>query len=120
MDLANIIFDLDGTLVDWLAGLEYSVDLTVERRGYAPRTNDLRAWNASLTGNILRAISGERKRMVIWETMENFEATPDEGMPAPLLASGYGSLPQTAARSSYLPGALDELGSVLARVGGVA
>src|SRR5712691_1839851 len=61
MDLANIIFDLDGTLVDSLAGIEYSVDRAFEKRGYAPRTSDLRTLIGPPIRHILSEISGEER-----------------------------------------------------------
>jgi phosphoglycolate phosphatase-like HAD superfamily hydrolase len=114
MDLANIIFDLDGTLVDSVADIEYSVDT----RGYTPRTSDLRTLIGPLRS--LMALDGVSvaNSIVVGDTMEDFEAASEIGMPAAILATAYGRLPHVAPRSLYLFGALDELGSIFARVGG--
>ena len=68
MDLANVIFDLDGTLVDSLAGFEYSVDRAFEKRGYSRGTSDLRTLISPPIRDILREISGEeRVNRTIWK-----------------------------------------------------
>ncbi len=43
MDLQNVIFDLDGTLVDSLPGIEYAVDQALQATGRKPRQATLRA-----------------------------------------------------------------------------
>jgi phosphoglycolate phosphatase-like HAD superfamily hydrolase len=58
--------------------------------------------------------------IVVGDTMEDFEAASEVGMPAAILATGYGRLPHVAPRSLYLFGTLNELGSIFARVGGTA
>ena len=58
--------------------------------------------------------------LVVGDTMEDFEAASEVGMPAAIVGGGYGRPGGVARPSLYLVGALDELGSVFAKVGGVA
>ena len=69
MDVANIIFDLDGTLVESIGGIEYSVDRAFERRGYSRRASGLRALIGPPVRHILSEISGE-ERAQEWEGPE--------------------------------------------------
>jgi len=115
MDLANIIFDLDGT-VDSVAGID-----SVDKRGYTLSISGLRALIGHLRS--LMALDGvsAATSIVLGDTIEDFEAASESGTPAAILATGYGRLPQVAPRSSlYLFETLDELGSMFARVGGAA
>ncbi len=220
MDLANIIFDLDGTLVDSLAGIEYSVDGALRQSGYSPISGSLRALIGPPIRRILSQVSGEENAqaldqleaafrtsydtegwkktvlmrgaeqalrdaavcgrrlflftnkphgatvhivdwfgivnffsrilcrdsvmppysskaemlrflmsadgvsaatsIVVGDTVEDFEAAAEVGMPAAILATGYGSCIDAGSRSLYRFGSLGELGLVFARVGGVA
>ena len=219
MDLANIIFDLDGTLVDSLVGIEHSVDSALTERGYAQRTSDLRPLIGPPIRRILSQVSGEESpqeldcleaafrssydsegwkktvlmrgagqalqeavccgrrvflftnkpqgatrqivgwlgianyfsrvlcpdsempscssktemlrrlmsrdgvaaatSIVVGDTMEDFNASSEVGMPAAILTTGYGNRADAAPPALYRFDSLDELGSVLARVGGV-
>jgi len=219
MDLANIIFDLDGTLVDSLAGIEYSIDSALKERGYAQRTSDLRPLIGPPIRRILSQVSGEEnpqeldcleavfrssydaegwkktvlmrgaeqaireaaccgRRMflftnkpqgatsqivgwlgianyfsrvicrdsgvppysskadmlrllisrdgvaaatsiVVGDTMEDFKAASEVGMAAAILTTGYGNFTDAALPTLNLFSSLNELGSVLAAVGGV-
>jgi phosphoglycolate phosphatase len=59
MALKNIIFDLDGTLVDSLPGIEYAVDCALRARNYPVRSCELRPLIGPPIRNILRQVSGE-------------------------------------------------------------
>ena len=59
MALKNVIFDLDGTLVDSLPGIEHSVDHALKQRGYPVRTRELRPLIGPPIRSILRTVSGE-------------------------------------------------------------
>ncbi|MCU1337565.1 MAG: hypothetical protein JWO19_3146 [Bryobacterales bacterium] len=59
MALKNVIFDLDGTLVDSLPGIEHSVDCALLQRSYSARTCELRPLIGPPIRNILRTVSGE-------------------------------------------------------------
>ena len=59
MALKNVIFDLDGTLIDSLPGIEYSVDFALRAEDYPARTCDVRPLIGPPIRDTLRAISGE-------------------------------------------------------------
>lgn len=59
MALKNVIFDLDGTLVDSLAGIEYAVDRALEATGYPARACELRPLIGPPVRDILQQVSGE-------------------------------------------------------------
>ena len=59
MALKNVIFDLDGTLVDSLPGIEYSVDCALRERSYPARDCELRPLIGPPIRNILKRVSGE-------------------------------------------------------------
>lgn len=70
MPLNNVIFDLDGTLVDSLTGIEHSVDCALHQRSYPSRTCELRPLIGPPIRNILRTVSGETDR----EALDALEA----------------------------------------------
>lgn len=59
MGLKNVIFDLDGTLVDSLPGIEHSVDCALRERSYPSRTCELRPLIGPPIRNILKMVTGE-------------------------------------------------------------
>ena len=59
MPLKNVIFDLDGTLVDSLPGIEYAVDFALRERNYPARTCELRPLIGPPIRAILKTVSGE-------------------------------------------------------------
>jgi phosphoglycolate phosphatase len=59
MALRNVIFDLDGTLVNSLPGIEHSVDCALRKRRYPSRTCELRPLIGPPIRDILRTVSGE-------------------------------------------------------------
>ena len=59
MTLRNVIFDLDGTLVDSLPGIEHSVDFALCRLRYPLRTRELRPMIGPPIRGILQAICSE-------------------------------------------------------------
>jgi phosphoglycolate phosphatase len=59
MALKNVIFDLDGTLVNSLPGIEHSVDCALRKRRYPSRTCELRPLIGPPIRDILRTVSGE-------------------------------------------------------------
>jgi phosphoglycolate phosphatase len=59
MSVKNIIFDLDGTLVDSLPGIEYSVDRALAQTDHPARTASLRPLIGPPIRDILRTVSGE-------------------------------------------------------------
>jgi phosphoglycolate phosphatase-like HAD superfamily hydrolase len=120
MDQAKIIFDVDGTLVDSVAGIEYSVDRACEKRGYTLRISDLRTLISPLRSPMAVDRVSAATSVVAGDTLEDWEAASEVGMPAATLAPGYGRLWHVAPRSPHLFGTLDELGSIFARVGGIA
>ena len=54
----NVIFDLDGTLVDSLPGIEWSVDEALSACGLPARSRDLRALIGPTIRDILATVSG--------------------------------------------------------------
>jgi phosphoglycolate phosphatase len=59
MALKNVIFDLDGTLVDSLPGIEHAVDSALRERGYPARTSELRPLIGPPVRTILKTVTGE-------------------------------------------------------------
>ena len=59
MALRNVIFDLDGTLVDSLPGIEYAVDCALRERSYPARSSELRPLVGPPIRRTLQMISGE-------------------------------------------------------------
>jgi|SRR5581483_3968062 len=59
MRLKNVIFDMDGTLVDSLPGIEYAVDCALSTRNYPPRACELKPLIGPPIRTTLRLISGE-------------------------------------------------------------
>ena len=59
MRCENVFFDLDGTLVDSLAGIEFSVAQALVECGYAARALNLRPLIGPPIRSILRTVSGE-------------------------------------------------------------
>ena len=89
MDLANIIFDLDGTLVDSLAGIEYSVDHALAAKGYRARTTGLRPLIGPPIRHILSEISRETGAQALDGLEAAFRASYDaEGWKKTVLMSG--------------------------------
>jgi phosphoglycolate phosphatase len=70
MALKNVIFDLDGTLVDSLPGIEYAVDCALRARNYPARTCELRPLIGPPIRDILQQVSGERSP----EALDRLEA----------------------------------------------
>jgi len=58
MRLESVVFDLDGTLVDSLPGIQYSVDAALQDCGLPPRTDDLRQRIGPPVRNILSSVVG--------------------------------------------------------------
>ena len=57
--LQNVIFDLDGTLVDSLPGIEYAIDCALRERNYPLRSRDVRALIGPPIRYTLQTISEE-------------------------------------------------------------
>jgi phosphoglycolate phosphatase len=70
MPLKNVIFDLDGTLVDSLPGIEYSVDCALRDRSYPARTCEVRPLIGPPIRHTLQMISGE----IIPEALDGLES----------------------------------------------
>jgi phosphoglycolate phosphatase len=70
MALKNVIFDLDGTLVDSLPGIEYAVDCALCAKNYPARTCELRPLIGPPIRDILQQVSGERSP----EALDRLEA----------------------------------------------
>jgi phosphoglycolate phosphatase len=98
MDLASIIFDLDGTLVDSLEGIEYSVDRALEAKGYPARTGGLRPLIGPPIRHILSEISNEKGAQALDKLEAAFRGSYDtEGWKKTVLMNGAGkALNETA------------------------
>src|ERR1043166_4564408 len=59
MFIKNVIFDLDGTLVDSRPGIEHSVDYALIQHGYSARASGLHTHIGPPIRTILQRISGE-------------------------------------------------------------
>jgi phosphoglycolate phosphatase-like HAD superfamily hydrolase len=70
MNLTNVIFDLDGTFVDSLAGFEYCGDRAFEKQGFTHRTSDLR----TIIGPPIRPIPGEISHEERAQQLDGLEA----------------------------------------------
>lgn len=77
MPLKNVIFDLDGTLVDSLPGIEYAVDFALRGRNYPARTCELRPLIGPPIRTILEAVSGETDAAALDALEAAFRATYD-------------------------------------------
>jgi phosphoglycolate phosphatase len=77
MALKNVIFDLDGTLVDSLPGIEYAVDRALEMTGYPARACELRPLIGPPIRNILQHVSGETSPQALDRLEAAFRATYD-------------------------------------------
>jgi len=77
MALKNVIFDLDGTLVDSLPGIAYAVDRALEMTGYPARTCELRPLIGPPIRNILQQVSGETFPQALDRLEAAFRATYD-------------------------------------------
>jgi phosphoglycolate phosphatase len=77
MPLRNVIFDLDGTLVDSLPGIEYAVDRALEIAGAPARTCELRPLIGPPIRNILSSVSGETDPGALDALEAAFRATYD-------------------------------------------
>jgi phosphoglycolate phosphatase len=89
MPLRNVIFDLDGTLVDSLPGIEYSVDCALRDQSYPARTYELRPLIGPPIRNILQTVSGEADPGALDALEAAFRVTYDsEGWTKTLLQPG--------------------------------
>ena len=77
MALKNVIFDLDGTLVDSLPGIEYGVDCALQATGFAPRTCELRPLIGPPIRDILQHVSGETSPQALDRLEAAFRAAYD-------------------------------------------
>ncbi len=59
METSAVLFDLDGTLVDSLPGIEFSVDCSLAECDFPPRTCELRPLIGPPIRDILRAVLSE-------------------------------------------------------------
>ncbi len=70
MDPQDVIFDLDGTLVDSLPGIEYAVDQALQATGRAPRKSSLRALIGPPIRQILSKTTEETDALIL-DTLEH-------------------------------------------------
>jgi phosphoglycolate phosphatase len=77
MSVKHIIFDLDGTLVDSLPGIEYSVDRALAQTDHPGRTASLRTLIGPPIRDILRTVSGETGAEALSALESAFRASYD-------------------------------------------
>jgi len=77
MPLKNVIFDLDGTLVDSLPGIEYAVDFALRDGNYPARTCELRPLIGPPIRTILATVSGETDAAALDALEAAFRVTYD-------------------------------------------
>lgn len=77
MALKNVIFDLDGTLVDSLPGIEYAVDCALRAGNYPARNCELRPLIGPPIRDILQQVSGETSPEALDRLETTFRAAYD-------------------------------------------
>lgn len=89
MHLQDLIFDLDGTLVDSVAGIEYSVDCALAECGFAARGRGLRSLIGPPIRRILCAVADESDRSALDALESAFRRSYDsEGWKKTMLQKG--------------------------------
>ena len=77
MAYGNVIFDLDGTLVDSLPGIEWSVDAALAAAGVAPRQCDLKPLIGPPIRHILAEVSQVTDEAVLDRLEQAFRSSYD-------------------------------------------
>jgi phosphoglycolate phosphatase len=77
--MRQIIFDLDGTLVDSLPGIAWSVDAALRSCGMAPAHCDLAPLVGPPVRDILAAVTGARDAALLYRLEQGFRASYDSG-----------------------------------------
>jgi phosphoglycolate phosphatase len=75
----QVIFDLDGTLVDSLPGIAFSVDEALRACGFPPLAQELAPVIGPPVRDILAAVSGTQNRAVLDRLESSFRTSYDTG-----------------------------------------
>jgi len=79
MRVRTLIFDLDGTLVNSLPGIEFSVDAALAEQALPPRSSDLRALIGPPIRQILSAVAGPLGEAELTTLESSFRKIYDSG-----------------------------------------